>query len=303
MRRVGGRVARRRGPRVDWDHELDEEEHGADPWALLGVGARATRRRHLQLWREVAGGGGPALTLQRLLCRFRAVVAERGWAPSTQRTNLGLLLGAARARRHPVALDVGWRAVMRAADMTAAAQDVAWPELLTGSEMEEAIAAAATQQAAVALTVCWVGALRVGDAMRIRTSGVLPHPQVGPDAVAVLLQGGKTTAREPRAVYLRLGRWAAGFGAYWRRRQSTGKPTLFDPEVADDIRTALQQVRPEASLRSVRASRVMRLSLSGAPPEDIRRLTHHASEAMLRRYQRFGLADAAAMAAVYRLPQ
>lgn len=284
-----------------WNYPINEE----DPW--LHVGTESTRQRHhvittwLSRWMTVSNTR--LLTLHSIALFLRSMAQARNWAKSTIASSAGSLLGALRRINHPIAKAPGWRHLLGALDAQANLDDVSWPEIMSISEIQRCVDQAPLH-VGLFVWVCFRGALRVADAFHIRVRNIVHHTAIADDAWAALISGGKVSKKMSLPIYLRLG--AKMNGAFQTLLESRQAQTwLWDDthRFRTEILHSLRVVCPNASLRSLRGSRVLHLSMDGIPPHLIIKLTHHKSLNMLHRYQRWGLADAHTMKLVYNLDQ
>ena len=285
-------------PRRKWAAELDENETGVDPFLLGGLG-RGTRLRHLALRTRLKEfADGRPLTDEIAVAFLRAEQTARGWDASTMATAAGNLLGAMRAGNTP--LGPKYLMAMKAIDALKMMAPVRWPEILSPTELETAINAAQTDQARISLIMAATAGQRMGDVLQVATSNVMDHEQIADDAIAFLLTEGKTSKTAAVPIYTCLRAWAPEVRAYVAHRRSTGHPTLFDdtPKLRAEILRSIRIGNPRAEFKSLRATKILGLGMSGAALPTIGLVAQHSSEEMTMHYLRGGLAYAAGMQTV-----
>ena len=289
----------------NWMSILRDQEEGCDP--LLLPFTLSTRSKHLAIrtrlrhFLERKALRVTDATMKDLLAFIREQELARNWLPATRETMLGTLLGSLRG--HPLATLPEWKLVLRSAKQQTLLQPIKWPEIFLISEMKFLMDSTTDDETLLLFVLAWSAALRIGDALKIRTMAIIHHSMIAQDAWALLLQGGKTTKIDQRTSYVRLGRFNTLFISRLESRKQQGKEYLFE-DTQPFRKHLLYQMRRAnafAEFRSFRATRIMVLSYLKCPLNTLQIITTHSELKMLKRYLRFGLADVKTAEEVYQV--
>lgn len=278
------------------------EHQGREREVVLRTFAPGTARNH-QKWQALLA---TARSAEEAVEIFRAEAAEHTWAPSSARTALGYLIGA--ARRHTTNRVIAEvfaapRLPQAVLDQAAALDKKVFESASLrqrGVSKETAVnaivsaKAAGDIQAGAFLTLWWAHAGRLADTARLHTAAVscsrrgrLENTML--EGKAVLQRGG------PFTIYSSAGPFAPLVRAALRAAKATNTQYLFQPGVAARARAFMATAAGGTTFdaRNVRRGSAQNIAQHAPSLAAVRAFTGHKGDQQLIRYLRWGRGVAA----------
>lgn len=194
-------------------------------------------------------------------------------------TTAGALWGALKASGIPKTPPIS--TALHRLDAMAAMEDIAFPILIEPQRImtlaDSLISNADTRTTGLIIFIAARNALRVCDVIKISEVTKLAE-----DIITLKLIKGKTSSTIPKVIH-------CDPRPYEQHLLALPKMDKKDKKA---VTKALRTLEPDASLRSLRSSTTLAMSLNGTPRDTIQLFTHHKTEATLNRYLRWGAVDA-----------
>ena len=163
------------------------------------------------------------------------------------------------------------------------------PLAMTQEELDRAVSLEPRPEVRAALEIGWLTAARGNDVRQILASDIRFPPPLGgrsDPVMTVTFRRGKTAKKEQYTVGVPLP--SQETLAYINQRK-VDDTWAFPGVQGEHLKKALRRANPTLEQRSIRRGRLQHLSAKGWSDKELRELSQHASDQMLRRYLDMGV--------------